>query len=202
MSGQMSFIQQLGIFTGWGKLCWSVLAVGLVTVCVIAKCILKRRKEERQQAVRRLREDALDQMLENPLVEGNNTFSKNKRPIKVEYIKDLKDKKEVSGGMFELKEMTELSERVYIYRNGEVVSIGYQYGGISVLPDNAEKNSICCQIFFYRGDNYLRSLNKSTVCLKRKKRKTEVNQNGIRLKSGDVFTVGKSVYQINLMSKS
>lgn len=186
---------------GKEKVYWFILAAVAGAACVIGKRMLKRRKEERQQALRRLQEDALNRMLENPLAEENGAFSKNKRPVKVEYIKDLKDKKEISGGMFELKEMTELSERTYVYRNGEVVSIGYQYGGVSVLPENAERSSICCQIFFYQGDNYLRSLGKNDVYLKRKGRQTEVNQNGIRLKNGDIFMTGKSVYQISLMSK-
>lgn len=176
---------------------WFIPAAIIVAACVIGRSVLKRRKEERQQAVRRLQEDALNHMLENPLAEGNGAFSNNKRPVKVEYIKDLKDKKEVSGGMFELKEKTELSERTYIYRNGEVVSIGSQYGGISVLPENAESSSICCQIFFYQDNNYIRSLGENEVDLKRKGKQTKVNQNGIRLKSGDIFTVGKSVYQIS-----
>lgn len=181
---------------------WFVLAaVGALAACVIVKNISKKRKEERQKAVKRLKEDALNRMLQNPLAEGNGTFSNNKRPVEVEYTKDLKDKEVSSGGMFELKEMTELSKRTYIYRNGEVVSIGFQYGGVSVLPENAEKSSICCQIFFYKGDNYLRSIAKSEVFLKRKGKQTVVNQNGIRLKSADVFTVGKSVYQISIMTK-
>ena len=201
MPSLLNLIQQMKLPGILGTIVLFIAAFSSGFLCMFIKGNRKRKREEQQQAAKRLQEDALDKALANPLAENDKTFSNNKRPVKVEYVKELKEKKQFSGGMFELTETTELSQRTYIYRNGEVVSIGYQYGSVSVLPENVETTSMYCQIFFYQGDNYIRSLDRCPVVLRRKKNQTIVNRNGIKLINKDVFIVGKSSYQIKLMPK-
>ena len=158
-----------------------------------------REQEEQKHAVRRMREEALDRALANPMGEDSaEYFEKKRRPFKVEYSKDENH----AGGeygderMFQLTEITELSRRKYIFRCSERVQIGTQFGNVTILPNDADEGLADCQIFFYQQENYLRSTGKIEVVLTRRGKQVIVNQNGLKLRSGDQFVVGKTTYLV------
>lgn len=162
----------------------------------------KKAKEEAQHAVRRMREEALDRVLANPLEEKKaEPFEKKRRPFQVEYSKDPnhRPKEQVGRDMYQLTEITELSQRRYMFRYQEPVQIGNQFGNIVILPQNVQPGQVYCQIFYYKNGNYLRSTGIIEVVLRRRGKAVIVNQNGLKLKSGDCFIVGKTSYQIEFI---
>ena len=186
----------------WGYL---LAAVGLIAAAAIAVLLLagrkknKRTKEQEHQAQRRMREEALDRALANPMgkMGAAEQFEKQRRPFKVEYSPGERQTAEKSDGrMFEISEITELSKRKYMFRCSELVSIGNQFGTILILPGTAEPDQIYCQLFYFQGANYVRSTGKKAVSLRRKGKSAVVNQNGIKLQSEDVVCVGTTMFQI------
>lgn len=162
----------------------------------------KRAKEEAQHAVRRMREEALDRVLANPLEEKKaEPFEKKRRPFQVEYSKDPNSRPAERPGkdMYQLTEITELSQRKYMFRYQEPVQIGNQFGNVVILPRNVNPSQVYCQIFYYKRENYLRSTGMVEVVLQRKGKVVIVNQNGLKLKSGDCFTAGRTSYQIEFI---
>lgn len=178
-----------------------VIAVSLfLAVSIILR--RKKAKEEAQHAVRRMREEALDRVLANPLEEKKaEPFEKKRRPFQVEYSKDPNHgpKEQVGRDMYQLTEITELSQRRYMFRYQEPVQIGNQFGNIVILPRNVQPSQVYCQIFYYKNGNYLRSTGIIEVVLRRKGKAVIVNQSGLKLKSGDCFIVGKTSYQIEFI---
>ena len=64
---------------------------------------------------------------------------------------------------------------------------------------DTEAKQVYCQIFFYEGANYVRSIGKKDIFLKRKGKKVMVNDLGIKLLSKDSFTVDKTTFQIEFL---
>lgn len=160
----------------------------------------KKKKEEKQNAIRRMREEALDRALANPMEEKNaESFEKQRRPFRVEYEKEDSGRTVGKSQMYQLKEITELSQKNYMFRRQELAYIGNQFGLVTVLPKTAEPSQIYCQIFFYQGENYVKSTGGEPVSLKRGKKEVAVTQNGIKLRSKDQFTVGSTRYQIEFI---
>lgn len=165
----------------------------------------KKVKEEKQHAVRRMREEALDRVLANPLQERQSMpFEKQRRPFQVQYAKDQNNHMPVQGNgagqdMFQLTEITELSQRKYMFSCQEPVQIGNQFGNVAILPRNADASQVFCQIFYYKKGNYLRNAGKVEVTLQRKGKAVLVNQNGLKLRTGDCFMVGRTAYQIEFL---
>ncbi|MDO5415640.1 MAG: hypothetical protein Q4F29_00450 [Lachnospiraceae bacterium] len=181
--------------------CICVIGAG-VFLAVYLMIRQKRIKEEKQQAVQRMREDALDRVLANPREEKQaEPFEKQRRPFQVEYAKTQNGVpvEKIEKGMYRLTEITELSRRKYMFRSREVVQIGNQFGNITILPQNAGPEQAYCQLFSYRNANYLRSTGKMEVMLRRGGRTTMVSKNGLKLLSGDCFTVGKTSYMIEFI---
>ncbi len=179
------------------------IALGLVLVIWL---ILRRKKtkEEAQHAVRRMREEALDRVLANPLEEKKaKPFEKKRRPFQVEYSKDPSHgpAEPVGKDMYQLTEITELSQRKYMFRYQEPVQIGNQFGNVVILPRNINPGQVYCQIFFYKNGNYLRSTGAVEVVLQRKGKTVIVNQNGLKLRSGDCFMAGRTSYQIEFIER-
>lgn len=175
------------------------------TLSLSIRLILKQKKvkEEKQQAVRRMREEALDRVLANPLEEKKAvSFEKKRRPFQVEYSKDqnnMASTQPMDNDMCQLTEITELSQRKYMFRCQEPVQIGNQFGNVVILPRDVEANQVYCQIFYYKKENYLRSNGMIEISLRRKGKVVIVNQNGLKLRSGDCFMVGKTAYQIEFL---
>ncbi len=161
----------------------------------------RRKKEKEQYAAQRKREEVLNKALANPhTASEQETFEKHRRPFKVEYsMGDEENAGKGSGRMYQLTEITELSQRNYMFHCEELVSIGDQFGTVMILPRNAEEKQICCHIFFYQNENYLRSTGKIEVILKRGRKQAIVNRSGLKLRSGDQFTIGKTMFSIEFL---
>lgn len=203
------FLQEFGISNQM------LLAAGVFLLAAIAGFVIqvlkryRKDREKRQYVVRRMREEALDRALANPLSEAKSEpFEKQRRPFQVQYTNGENNTvlgetqgSEIQEGMFQLTEMTELSQRKYLFRCQETVNIGNQFGMVAILPGTADDKQSYCQIFCYGQKNYLRSTGNKEVLLKRKGKVVIVNQSGLKLCSGDFFTVEKTSYQIHFIQK-
>ncbi|MCI9102655.1 MAG: hypothetical protein HFG47_05000 [Lachnospiraceae bacterium] len=182
-----------------------IIFVIAFTLSLTIRILIKRKKakEEKQQAVRRMREEALDRVLANPLEEKKAvSFEKKRRPFQVEYSKDqnnLSNIPQMDKDMYQLTEITELSQRKYMFRRQEPVQIGNQFGNVVILPRDVDPGQVFCQIFYYKKENYLRSTGILEIALKRKGKVVIVNQSGLKLRSGDCFMVGKTAYHISFL---
>lgn len=196
-----AFLQMLGISGRTLAIAGIFLLAVLLSVCIH---LMRRRKvarEQEQHAVQRMREEALNRALANPMGKtGAESFEKQRRPFQVEYSKGEESQKEKGQSrMFQITEVTELSQKKYMFRCEEQVSIGNQFGTIMILPETAEAGQAYCQVFFYEGANYVRSTGQTEVLLKRRGKQAIVNQAGIRLQSRDTFTVGNTAFQITFL---
>ena len=182
-----------------------IIFVIAFTLSLTIRILIKRKKakEEKQQAVRRMREEALDRVLANPLEEKKAvSFEKKRRPFQVEYSKDqnnLSNIPQMDKDMYQLTEITELSQRKYMFRRQEPVQIGNQFGNVVILPRDVDPGQVFCQIFYYKKEKYLRSTGILEIALKRKGKVVIVNQSGLKLRSGDCFMAGKTAYHISFL---
>lgn len=197
----MPFLQEMGI-TGKVIIVFVALLIGVaVSFLVYYKRYQKEDREKEQYAMRRMREEALDRALANPMQKDEaKPFEKQRRPFQVEYSKgDDGHKTKGQDRMFQITEITELSQRKYMFRCREQVSIGNQFGTVMILPGASDQEQIYCQVFFYEGANYVRSTGRQQIVLKRKGQQAIVNQNGIKLQSKDTFTVGLTAFQVDFL---
>ena len=198
-------IQVLAQKTGISKEIWTAVAVvlGILLITLFMNWKKKRRKEkeEQQEIVRRMQEDALNKSLENPFSKDEGIFEKNKRPIQVKYVKNASPEENVSAGMYQLTEINDLSQKTYMYRVEEEVMIGKQYGKMMVSSGITGNAEIIGWIFYYQKKSYIKSEGTQKIVLKRKGKEAIVNRNGIKLKTGDVFMIDKTAYQIRFMNR-
>lgn len=161
----------------------------------------RKQREKERHALRRMREEALDRALANPAQECSPEIPEiQRRPFQVEYSRgDSGQKQKNADRMFQLTEITELSQRKYMFRCNELISIGNQFGNTTILTDTTESKQIYCQIFFYKGANYVRSIGRKEIFLKRKDKKVMVNDLGIKLLSKDSFRVNQTTFQIDFL---
>ena len=179
----------------------AVIAAAALVIFIYFWRQRKKRQENEHHAMRRMREEALDRVLANPMQKDNGSVAEmQRRPFQVEYSQGEEGgKKKRSDKMFQLTEITELSQRKYMFRCRELISIGNQFGSVTILTDASEAKQVYCQIFFYEGANYVRSIGKKDIFLKRKGKKVMVNDLGIKLLSKDSFTVDKTTFQIEFL---
>lgn len=197
-------IQAIMQKTGISKEVWTAAAVvaGILLITLIMNWKKKRKKEreERQEIARRMQEDALNRSLENPFSK-EEIFEKNKRPIHVKYVKNASTGESVSTGMYQLTEINDLSQKTYMYRVEEAVTIGKQYGKMLVASGTTGNEEIFGRIFYYQKANYIRSEGTQKITIKRKGKEAIVNRSGIKLKDGDIFVIEKTAYQIRFMNR-
>ena len=180
----------------------AVIAFAILFLLIKKSNNKKKLQKERQNAVQRLREDALDNLLLNP--EGSPVSSETgttRRPFEVSYSVDGESggTGAKQDGMLKLTERTELSNRQYMFRRDERMFVGFQHGKTAILMGGAEAERLFCEIFFYQKDNYIRNLSNEELVLKRKGKRVLVGKRGLKLRSGDCFIVEKNRYVIDLV---
>lgn len=179
-----------------------ILGILCVIVAVIYFWRRKKKKTESEyHALHRMREEALERALANPLRREDGAQAEmQRRPFHVEYSKGEENhKKNDVDTMLQLTESTELSQRKYMFRCKELISIGNQFGTVAILSDSSDARQIHCQIFFYEGENYVRSVGRRDIFLKRRGRRVMVNDLGIKLLSKDSFTVDGTSFQVDFL---
>ena len=173
----------------------------------------KTKKEEERYAVRAVREKALDQAIINPrtdISEIKNKGSYTQRPYAVSYntgdsMQQSENLNKESAGsdknqMLQLTEQSDFVKRKYMYQREQGILIGSQFGKVTILSSLGGEGEVpYCEIFFYKGSNYIRTSGLKEVILQRHKKKYIVDQKGMEIHDEDMVLIDSTSYVISLV---
>lgn len=172
----------------------TILIVVIIIVMIGIQSNRKRKKEEKFQAIRKMREDNLKEALSNTM-EQKTQMSVPHRPYEMEYSTGENQKAKEKQPLLQIIEKNKMVEKKYIFRANEIVSLGTQFGTIGVL-NTLEDGEVWCEIFFKKGAYCIRALEKSNIYLQRNKKTAIIDKVGIKLKSGDIIVLQEIRLQI------
>ncbi len=156
----------------------------------------KKLQEEKFQASRKVREDALKEALANNLDPAADPASASPyRPYKVNYSTGENQENGEKLPLLQIVEKNKLSEKKYIFRASETVTLGIQFGSACVL-NRMESGESWCELFFQKTGYCVRVLGEHPVSVKRKKHTAIIDKLGIRLKSGDIIKIQETAFQV------
>ncbi|MCI8724755.1 MAG: hypothetical protein HFG66_01270 [Hungatella sp.] len=177
------------------------IGIGIFSIAGIIAIIFmrKRRKkmqEEKFQATKKVREDSLKQALANNLNPSEDSMAAIPyRPYKVDYSTGENQNNGEKLPLLQLIEKNKLSEKKYIFRANETVTIGIQFGSVDIIS-NPENGEGWCELFFQKDSYCIRSLGRYNVSVQRNKNTTVVDRYGIRLKSKDIIKIEDTTFQV------
>lgn len=169
----------------------------------------EKKKEITQAAADRIRDENLNSIILNShtATDGNKEIYK---PYDVDY--SSKDKgghhkgcsqdalaRKNGAPMLQLVEKTELSTRKFILNPAKRIRIGsdLQDNEISVLAQGVVPHH--CEIFAAGGGVYIKNTGEGTrTIIRRRKEQAIVDNNGIRLQTGDCILLGTVAYDITI----
>lgn len=181
-----------------GKMMTILLGTGIVLGIVLFVWFRGRRKkirEEKFQANKKVREDVLKQALANQLEPAADIDSVPHRPYRVNYTTGEKQENKEKLPLLQISEKNKLSEKKYIFRAGETVILGEQFGTAGIL-NGPEGANAWCEIFFQKDSYCVRSLGSHEVSVRRGKKTAIVDGCGIRLKSKDNIKIQETIFQV------
>lgn len=150
-----------------------------------------KRKELRQLAEDRQREEALDSVLVNPHGDGSPAVSES-IPYEVDYAQgSRRTNAQGAAGqiMVQLTEHNELSRRRHMMSLEKNIRIGSSVEGNSIVV--AGVSPCQCELFQYRGNVCIRDVGQQQMTvLQRKRQKVYVGQKSIQVQTGDKIILG------------
>lgn len=187
-----------------GKRNMEILKIGGIILGLIMLIILivrlqarrKKIKEEKFQAIKKMRESSLKEALSNTL-EGNVEVSSVTpyRPYKVEYSTGENQDSKEKRPLLQIIERNKLAEKKYIFRSNENIILGVQFGTATIL-NNLENAEAWCELFFQNGVYCVRSYGKGEIYVQRGHKTAIVDKMGIKLKSKDMIQLQETTFQI------
>ncbi len=173
----------------------------------------KTKKEEEKHAVRVVREKALDQAIINPrtdISEIKNKGNYTQRPYKVSYNtgdsmqqQENSSKEYAKSGKKQMLQLTEQSDfvnRKYMYPREQGILIGSQFGKITTLSSIGGDGEVpYCEIFYFKGSNYIRTSGLMEVVLQRHKKKYVIDQKGMEIHDEDMILINSTSYNVSLV---
>lgn len=189
----------------WKGLTFLLCLIAMLLLIKLFDIISKRnskRKELRRAAAERARDENLNEFILN-----SHTSSTNKEkfvPYDVDYSQsDLNTSKQAklasADVMVQIVERTELSSRKFVLNASKGITIGTTEGcDITFIGDGKEENQ--CQLRAFGKDVIVRdSTGETKNLLVRKKNRAIINNNGIKLMTGDIIVMGSVCYEISLV---
>ncbi len=164
------------------------------------------RKELKQAAADRVRDEKLNSIILNSYIDEN--IKKNaSKPYDVDYgngsqtTKDIRFcGKDIQSVMVQLVENTELSSRKFVLNPANGIYIGSGIGENDIVVANSNLSEKQCEIFLVQQKVYIRNLGRPLrTIVKRKKEQTIIDDRGIRLLSGDKIILGNVTYDITII---
>lgn len=175
-----------------------VLLVLVVFVLVMIRLQARRKKikEEKFQAMKKMRESSLKEALSNTLEENiENSSATPYRPYKVDYSTGENQDSKEKRPLLQIIEKNKLAEKKYIFRSSDIVVLGVQFGAVAIL-NNLESAEVWCEVFFQNGAYCIRSYENGKVYVQRKRKAAIIDKVGIQLKSGDIIQLQETTFQI------
>lgn len=154
-----------------------------------------KRKADKEQMDRKMREDALDRALSNRL--HHSRSSQPQTPFEIRYHGGQE-----AAGEVEMLRLTEQSESVtkeYLARKENVIFLGEDHGHAAVFYQRDKAHCVDCEIFPNDGAVYVRRCSESGGQLVRGKQKTGLDTKGIKLCSGDVVELRCGTFLIEFI---
>lgn len=152
-----------------------------------------RKKQNQEQIDRKLKEDTLDRALSNG--PRPNRQSQSQAPVEVHY--KSKTQRE-SGTMLRLTEQAESVTKEYLFQRTDTIYIGEEYGHAAIFQDRTGQQ-LCCELFPYEGDVYVRLCGKTEGRLIRGRQTAPLTTKAIRLRSGDRIETRTGVFLVELI---
>lgn len=175
------------------------IGIGTILGIILIICIRKRRKklqEEKFQATKKVREDSLKQALANNLEPSYDAGTSTPyRPYKVDYSTGENQDNGEKLPLLQIVEKNKLSEKKYIFRANETVTLGIQFGSADIL-NNLENGEGWCELYFQKDAYCIRSLGNYNVSVRRNKNITTIDRYGIKLKSKDIIRIEDTTFQV------
>ncbi len=176
---------------------------GVILVLVVLVLLLirlqtrrKRIKEEKFQAMKKMRESSLKEALSNHLEEKiENASVVPYRPYKVEYTTGENQNSKEKKPLLQIIEKNRLAEKKYIFRSNDIIVLGVQFGTVAIL-NHFENAEVWCELFFQNGVYCIRSCEKGSVSIWRNKKAAIVDKTGLQLKSGDIIQLQETTFQV------
>ena len=164
--------------------------VALILLLIVLSVILSNRKRKKQeriyQAELKRRDEDLNQQISNPY--NDEELDKEFHPYKVNYFETENSSSNVENQLFQLVERNKRTEKTYMFSQDETVYIGKQNGELTIWKIQ-EHQEPYCKIKCNGGICYIRSTELTEIYVKRKKKKTLVDREGICLKQDDLIEV-------------
>ena len=172
----------------------AAIVVLLIVLIVIHK-VRKKKREYRENAQMRRRDQALIDALENPHLEKKDNV--HGTPVDAVW----NDKMDGAGSrkqqMIELEEFSDYSSRKYIFSADKVIRIGSDRGNqLELVGDGVAPTH--CEIFLHEKKPCVRSLGREKTILCRGKNTAPVSKSGTYLRSGDVIKMGSAKIRFRL----
>lgn len=185
------------------------LVLGVILVLLIVVKIIssvnkrrKKKKEVRDAAENRIRYESLDQMILNERqVKTDRGNYQNPYDVSYEQGNALKRGKEIKQPMISLTEKNELSTKKYVFNVANPIKIGSSVKGNDVIVQGDGIADYQCMLFSDGKSIFVKNLSSiSRTILSRKRDKAIVDENGLKLQTGDVITIGKITYKVTIVN--
>lgn len=156
----------------------------------------QKRKREKEQYNRRMKDQVLNEALKNNLG-SRNVFKEPNQVVPLEQ----RDSRRGDKGRIVLKlTVTGGQRQSYVVNPEEHVLIGSAKGMNDIILEDKGAARQHCDIFLYQDHIYVRNLNPAyRMLLKRKNNQLPVEDRGVKLLTGDRILIGKSRIEVTLM---
>lgn len=165
-------------------------AVAIIALACWRKAAAKA-KQDREQADRKRKEDALDRALSN----ASRPSGSAQVPMQVHYSAHAQ---KTGGAMLRLTEQAESVTKEYLFQQAEVFYIGEEYGRAAVFRE-AGRNTVHCELFPYQGGTYVRLCGSAACRLIRGKETAHITEKAIRLRTGDRIETKAGVFLVEIL---
>lgn len=168
----------------------AAVLIGLLTVILRRR---SRRKRDYEQIDRKLREDSLDRALANEHTPARP--QRQQAPVSMRYEAEGRKGKRP---MVRITWAADSIRKEYLMPGEQQTFLGLDHGNGAVSSGAGALKEIVCELFPNGNDMYVRG-HGAPVELVRGRRRTFLDQTGIRLASGDRLEIQQGVFLIELL---
>lgn len=173
----------------------AVLAAALLGLAVYWFRARSRRKADREQMARKLREDALDRALANQVQPLSDAGAQ--APTGVQYNIDTAIPK--GTAMLRLTELGNAVNKTYLMGRDSPIYLGAEQGRAAVFRENTRGYTICAEVFSSEGSLYVRSMGGTGGTLIRGRNRAALERRGVKLHSQDIIETKYGSFRVELI---
>lgn len=189
---------------------------GGLLIMIFLMIIIKRRKRVKSQkalqekAQDKLREKRLEKAILNDQVGEDEDSHFRATPIEVNYDEEtvgqfsaqhINVSSKKNKMMLQIREGSELAARTYMFDLTKSVHIGRKQDINDIVVSNERVSDTQCEIVLKDDKVCVRNIGKSGIVrMKRKRNKTEVGENYIVVKTGDVIEIANVIFLIEIIN--